>query len=487
MHQTTQPKEAVLIQKRLNLICLMVLLGCILLLLSGCGGSSSSSQATPTPSPTPSPSPSPTPPTVQLGVAVAEKGLTDFLQWIPAEDGDGEQFPGSANIWDLYDDFSIDDGYDDQFDNALVLSVEVGGSGEDFPSVSYADLTWYTPEVTDLLDVAIIADSASGWALNDEYSAVIAPGLDNRLTQIVDLTGAAGTVIVSADTDYNDSQGSYLYIDDSYARIVIRELNGDELEVLDLTSASSFTITNYDRQVVVSIEFVSNGYGYLTIDDVSVTDDDTTEYIVDGDFESGNLDAWTASSAAVYQNVTTAAQTVNGLTVTRSFYTAPGSLWGRWVDVFTNDTAAGITATIGYYSDLGSDQYGIIYATPGTDGAALTTWDGDASDRDVGFAFGSGATVEYTSATDLATDDGDDDIYFTYEVTLAPGQSAAIANFIVMSGIDTGDTAADASATADVVDQALQGIVNDFWADVTYRHGMTQAQIDALINFPQSE
>jgi hypothetical protein len=463
----------------------MVLLGCILLVLTGCGGSSShSSSATPTPTPSPTATPPPTPTPVQLGAAVAEKGLTDILQWIPAEDEDDEAFPGSGNVWDLNEDFSLDDGDDDQFDDALVLSVGIEGSYEDFPYLTYADLTWYTPEFTDLLDAVRLLDSTSSWSpLTGNYSAIIAPGIDNRLSQIVDLRNASGPVTLTASLDYSSDDGTNLYLPEDMARIAIRGLDG---ALLSEGSASPIDLSDYvGEQVVVSFELTSQGYGYFIVDDVSVTDDDSTEYIVDGDFESGDLNAWTVFSAPVYQNITTAAQTVNGLTVTRSFYTAPGSLWGRWVDVFTNETDAAITASIEYYSNLGSDYYGIIYETPGTEARALTSWDGYTGDRDVGFAFGTGATLDYLSDPSLGDGDGSDDIYFSYEVTVEPGQSVAIANFIVMSAIDTGETAVDVSATADEVDTALQGIINNFWSDVTYRHGMTQAQIDALINFEQ--
>src|SRR5262249_38804341 len=48
-------------------------------------------------------------------------GFTVFLQTTPDLDGDGSPFPGQANYWDLDGNFCLIDGYDDQFDDALVL------------------------------------------------------------------------------------------------------------------------------------------------------------------------------------------------------------------------------------------------------------------------------------------------------------------------------------------------------------------------------
>jgi hypothetical protein len=52
-----------------------------------------------------------------------------------------------------------------------------------------------------------------------------------------------------------------------------------------------------------------------------------------------------------------------------------------------------------------------------------------------------------------------------------------------MNGIDTGATATDASARATAIDAAAKAIVVNFWRDGQYRSGMTQEQIDAIINF----
>jgi hypothetical protein len=80
-----------------------------------------------------------------LGEAAGGTGNTAFLQTVTMQDTDtNEYFPGQPNIWDIDDDFSLNDGGDDQFDGVMYLSVD----GNDFPSQAYSDLTYFTPAMT---------------------------------------------------------------------------------------------------------------------------------------------------------------------------------------------------------------------------------------------------------------------------------------------------------------------------------------------------
>lgn len=248
------------------------------------------------------------------------------------------------------------------------------------------------------------------------------------------------------------------------------------------------------QSIIVSFEISSSGYGPNLIDDISVTDAGPTEYVFNGDFENGSIVGWSTNAPNELQNMTSAEETLAGLTVTRSFYTVPDKLWGRWVDVFKNETAAAISATVEYDADLGSDGYGILYRTPDTAGLALTGWDGKAqedppdpasssNDRDFAFVFGTVDNLIFDSADAINTGNGSENIDHSYDITVAPGETVAIVNFVVMNGVDTGETAVDASARAMAIDVEAKKIVDDFWKDGQYRSGMTQAQIDAILNF----
>lgn len=447
-----------------------------------------------------------------LGVASTSKGVTTFRQTVAMEDSDTyEYFPGQANVWDIYENFSLSDGGDDQFDDVMELSVD----GNSFSSQSYSDLTFYTPAVnsTNGVKVAAVVEEILGnydnngavSAISGTYSAYLNDVFDGRLSQTVNLTGATSPVSLDWSWATDVQEGSF-GMDDPYIRVVIRDpADGTVLDTLATeTGENDGTVPNnvvlndsyLGDTIIVSFEISSSGYGPNLIDDVSLTDGSAVEYISNGDFETGDLSDWSVNDPDELQNFTSADEDIAGLTVTRSFYTVPDKLWGRWVDTFTNNTAAAIATTVEYNANLGSDSSGILYLTPGTDGRSLTGWDGDAqedppdatssgNDRDFAFVFGDVDIVDFTSATalDNGNSDGNDNISHSYPITVNPGEMVAIVNFVIMNGVDTGETATDVTARATAIDAAALDIVNDFWDDGQYRSGMTQEQIDAIINF----
>jgi hypothetical protein len=168
----------------------------------------------------------------------------------------------------------------------------------------------------------------------------------------------------------------------------------------------------------------------------------------------------------------------------------PNKLWGRWVDVFENpDLVSAVTTTVTYQTNLGSDNCGVIYETPGTSGKAITSWDTTWDDRDIAMVHGLVSSKTYTSTTvqdPLWVNnncDGSDNIFFDYVITVPAGGKVAIVNFIILGSHDTGLTAASVTDKATEVDAEAARIVSNFWADGQYRTGMTQEQIDAIKNF----
>lgn len=422
-----------------------------------------------------------------LGEIAAGTGNTSFLQSVAAQDDDDEEFPGQANVWDMYTDFSLDDGGDDQFDNAMVLLVD----GTYFAEQTYADLTFYTPgaEVADGVKVAVVADEIDGRsALDGTYSVGLNNIHDGRLSQQVDLTAATAPISLDWSWIVDINGGDFSM--PAELNVVVRDpADGSLLDTLYTETGYSNDALTADLSayiglsVIISFEISSNGNSANQIDDISVTDGGATEYISNGDFETGDLTGWSTNEPVELQNMTSAPETLSGLDVTRSFYTVPDKLWGRWVDVFENQTAAAITVDVDYETDLGSDDSGILYLTPETGSQALTCWDGSASDRDVALVFGTADSVDFLSDDGIANDNGSEYITHSFSITVDPGESLAIVNFIIMNGVDTGETAADITALATAIDAEAKVIVNNFWKDGQYRTGMTQAQIDAIVNF----
>jgi hypothetical protein len=451
-----------------------------------------------------------------LGEVSNIRGITSFRQNIPVTPGKGgyygEIFPGQANHWDINSAFALEDGYGDQVDKALLVK----GLSNSFPSdQDYSEVTFYTPVLgeNDGIVIAAVADSTYdsdyGYGpISGTYSAFLNDTSDSRLMQTLDLSAAVGTVTLTCthnfDIGFLDISG-----ENSYFRVLLRSpVTSGVLETIYIksgkvgdTKTGVADITSYSgSRVVLSIE-VRSGFEYNSIiDDVSVTDSSSSpvEFVINGDFETGDLTGWMTNDPQEIQNMTSGARTVDGLTVTRSFYTVPNNLWGRWVDVFANSSGSAIATTIEYETNLGSDGWGIIYQTPNTGGTAYTTWDGARaltswdgwggggfmdSDRDVGFVFGTADRVEFLSDDGFNNGNGSDVISFYYRIYVPHGAKVAIVNFIVMSGESNEATALSFSDKASTIDSEIQNIVNTFWDNDKYRRGMTQEQIESIVNF----
>lgn len=272
----------------------------------------------------------------------------------------------------------------------------------------------------------------------------------------------------------------------SYRVVVVNSTTGEDLEELYLITAwqvetiRSADLSAYAGEVIVlSFEQSHNADdsgGSTPIDNVSITDDASTEFVTNGDFETGDLTGWATIVPNVLQNMTSTPETMGDVDVTRSFYTVPNQLWGRWVDEFTNNGASEVSLTVVYKTDMGSDGAGVFYNTPGANERAVTTWDSDCADRDAGFVIGD------ASLFDSANEEGYP--FHEYDITVPAGDSVVLVNFIVMTGDDTCQTAGgDLSTLATNVDGENLRILNGFCKHGEFRDGMTAAQIANVINF----
>lgn len=132
-------------------------------------------------------------------------------------------------------------------------------------------------------------------------------------------------------------------------------------------------------------------------------------------------------------------QAIDGLTVSRRDYVPSDDHFERTLNVFTNPTSAPITVTMSVLNNLGSDNNTVITgtssgdSTPSTADNWVTTfqnWSGTtSSDPRLGHVLqGTGAAVTLSSSF---FQNGNDNPYWTYDFTVAPGQTRIIANFAV--------------------------------------------------------
>jgi hypothetical protein len=445
-----------------------------------------------------------------LGTKTDKPGLPVFQQVVPHGGPGGESsYEAITNYWDLSSDLSISDGSDDQFDDALVLAVGTLGTSPathasvltefegltPFGDLDAADVQFYTP-LADRSAGLIPAIASTENPISGTASAWLQPMAKSRLSQVVDLTGATGVVQLSLRRRF-DVSANWAGVTPRWRIALLDPASGAVILTAEESTASNTSgVFTFDisaaagRRVALAFDLFA-GYAEAGVDDVSIKDQGGagSERVANGDFETGDLTGWTAST---YDSMPTGIshntpQTMAGLEVTRAFFVRPTSYWGRWVDTFHNPGDTDVTTDIVYYNELGSDGQGIIYDTPGVTGA-VTSWDGNASDRDVALVSGAGtkaASIFYVSDTALGADAGSDVIFFVHHVTVPAGGTISLVNFIVMTGVDTGslDTTVDITARATLADEQAAAIVNDFWKKDGYREGMTRAQLDSVVNF----
>ncbi len=376
-----------------------------------------------------------------------------------------------ANLWDLLQDLSIDDGSDDQFDGALDLALLEGETGR-FPfvgSADTADLTFFGP----------VMETCTGALTTVSNGALQLSSATSSVSQTVTLPSTVAELRWSSD-------------DEGYFNTLLEQVTTLTVTAGDIVLSASLTDASLEVRALagqnVTITLSSNN-PLLFIDDFKAVDDagDTVEAIVNGTFTT-DLAGWTVAPQADLRNVTTTAEDLLGLSVTRSFFSIPNRKWARHLDTFTNPTAAPITVTVVYSTDLGSDDFGVILSLH--EGAALSTWDLDVNDRDVGFVFGAGATHTFTSASGTRLPgsgfdvvEGSEDVETRYTITVEPGDTVALAIFTVLDIVKTGDTATSSSDRPAGVEAVIDAIVAGVRTDGQYLSGLTQAQLDALQNF----
>ncbi len=515
-------------------LCLFLFVLAAALTISACGGGGGGG----------GPTPPPQPGGATLITSLSVTPIASFRQSVASQDHIGpydEIFPGQANIWTLDQDFTLVDGFDEQFVFSLRPTISSGGSSSaPFPSDQvYSELTYYTPTMgaADGVKVAAISDGATVLTslpsstavrsvITGTYAAFLNATSDSRLQQVLDLTSlpTGTTSYLKWDDAVSLDISVFGGFNPTYS-VVLRPLNGNPyaapLQTLygpvSESSLGGLPVFNHSanltayagQKVVLSFEVRSStfplGQSYAIVDNVSIQDflnNVRPGFVTNGSFETGDFTGWTTNTPAEVQNITSGSRDVEGLTVTRSFYTVPNKLWGRWVDVYANPTGSAVTRTVTYETQLGSGGYGIIYdpvsystaTSPASQ--ALTSWDssyttfGDGT-RDIGLVFGHADAVDFTSVDGTGAV-GSDLIDISYTITVPANGKVALVNFVLMDGTDTGFTAttfdpanaSDHSGRATEIDTEAKNILNNFRTDPQYLMGMTQEQIGIIKNFP---
>ncbi|HXA20214.1 MAG TPA: hypothetical protein VN380_24765, partial [Thermoanaerobaculia bacterium] len=132
------------------------------------------------------------------------------------------------------------------------------------------------------------------------------------------------------------------------------------------------------------------------------------------------------------------AQTIGALSVKRKVYVPPNDAYARYMNFFTNTSGSPVTFTMLTSNNLGSDSNTVIVNSSNGDAVAQTTdtWvttfqnfsGKTTSDPRIGHVLqGTGAP---TPVSNIFFANGNDNPFWVYSITLAPGQTKAILNFV---------------------------------------------------------
>ncbi|HMM65609.1 MAG TPA: hypothetical protein PKC03_01595 [Dokdonella sp.] len=131
-------------------------------------------------------------------------------------------------------------------------------------------------------------------------------------------------------------------------------------------------------------------------------------------------------------------QVISGVNVSRKVYVPSDDSFARWVNVFTNTTGAPVTFNAITSNNLGSDSNTVVVTSSSGDAVATTAdnWvttfqnysGSTSSDPRIGHVIqGPGSSVGLSGITFV---DGDDNPFWSYPLTLAPGQTGIIMTFV---------------------------------------------------------
>ena len=425
--------------------------------------------------------------------------LTVFVSVLPPTPGDEDSayFFSYDHKWDLESNtgegMSIVDGEDDSFDEANSLRLGIsGGSLTDFAAeqLHYDDLTWLTPlfgQGDGLVAAAVVPPTSDfGDTANSSHRAYLAPGKENRLQQRVDLTTATGALTLRWRSNYQVPQNQDFSVPDQEYRVVLRSTSGGLLETLDTVRNGQATggggaqvttdISDYTGQIVVlSFELLNaqrsdyaGEFDITFVDDVSISDGSSTEFVVNGDFETGDLTGWTQFVRPLSQHVKSDPRTIAGVEVVRYVYADPSENWARWFDQFKNTTGSPITLDIQLEFDIGHDHTANRYDGTGGTGLVISSSD-SGGDDDLAGVYGNaaGSTPFDVNATSI----------ISYTVTVPAGETRSIVSFLLQS-----NQSSNGSEPTALLRKA-EDISNDLLSDPQLLRGLTQAQYDSIANF----
>lgn len=273
------------------------------------------------------------------------------------------------------------------------------------------------------------------------------------------VAGDGATAQASGDAVLTDGVGATFYINTNITYVTTSSASGAASEASFTNPVAASTVDGGTTNMTLSDGF--DGYGSLSTfvgPGAPVDSVDAVRY--------NQLGAEPTTECGGRQLVYPAQ--VNGaLTVSRKVFVPSDAGYARWNNSVTNTSGAATTATLYIFNNLGSDGRTLITGSSSGDKAGTTadTWVGTfqefndiapgsvSDDPRIGHVFqGTGATP---TLIDTFFADDDDNPYWTYQFTLAPGQTKSVLNYATLRGTQAGANSAAAAIATQAPDVCL--------------------------------
>jgi uncharacterized repeat protein (TIGR01451 family) len=198
-----------------------------------------------------------------------------------------------------------------------------------------------------------------------------------------------------------------------------------------------------------------------------------------------------ATPECTNRQVAEPAQTIGPLSVSRKIFVPTNDQFIRWMDIVTNTSGAPVTFTLATGNNLGSDSNTRIVSSSSGDNVATVadTWvstfqnfsGNTSSDPRLGHVLQGAGAPTPLAAINFA--DGDDNPWWVYSITLAPGQTKSILNFATGQGTKAAANA-KAAALAALPASATQCMSNTELNQVTNFAVSTDLSITKVTSTP---
>ena len=331
--------------------------------------------------------------------------------------------------------------------------VDDGSTATTTPDTSTTDTT-DAPVDTTTTSIDPFDTTTTVTAVEGDSTTTTAPVTDfEKAGRVKDVRGDGVTRPASTGArSLIDGNGLEFYVNTNITFATTSSASAAMSEASFTTSVTATTLNGGTTQSTLNDAF--DGYNTLCVDVAGANGNCETgnpSYVIYNKLGLANSNESCAEEGVDFPTMNVDnGTTVANLDVTRQVYVPAGGDFARWLNTFTNKDSVPVTFRAAIANNLGSDSNTI--STGSSAGGTVSngvTWFGTmqnysgTTSSDVRLAHVLGGSGGAVGTSDLNYANGDDNPFWGYTLTLQPGETVTIANFVAGAG-----TKADANATA---------------------------------------